>query len=125
MHGERETATSCRRWKWSSTKAGREDRKFGPRSTDRFGANRGRHRMDMVRYAGGMGSQAKAGEAGVAAGLCADCLHARRVESERGSVFVMCQLSVTDASFPKYPRLPVLSCAGYLQKDKPQGSEDR
>ncbi len=81
--------------------------------------------MDMVRYAGGMGSQAKAGEAGVAAGLCADCLHARRVESERGSVFVMCQLSVTDENFPKYPRLPVLSCAGYLQKDKPQGSEDR
>ena len=61
----------------------------------------------------------------ILAGLCADCVHARRVESERGSVFVMCQLSATDASFPKYPRLPVLSCAGYLRKDEPRGSEDR
>jgi hypothetical protein len=56
-------------------------------------------------------------------GLCAECLHARRVESERGSVFVMCQLSATDARFPKYPRLPVLSCAGYARKEL--GSEQR
>ena len=81
--------------------------------------------MDMVRYAGGMASQTNAGEARVAAGLCADCVHARRVESERGSVFVMCQLSATDASFPKYPRLPVLSCAGYLRKGDARGGEDR
>ncbi len=78
-----------------------------------------------VRYAGGMASQTNAGEVRTAAGLCADCVHARRVESERGSVFVMCQLSATDANFPKYPRLPVLSCAGYLRKDEPRGSEDR
>ena len=50
----------------------------------------------------------------LASGLCAECVHARRVESERGSVFVMCRLSATDANFAKYPRLPVLSCAGYL-----------
>jgi hypothetical protein len=25
----------------------------------------------------------------------------------------MCQLALTDSSFQKYPRLPVLSCAGY------------
>jgi hypothetical protein len=47
------------------------------------------------------------------AGLCADCIHARRVESARGAVFLLCQLSVTDSRFPKYPCLPVLSCSGH------------
>ncbi len=50
------------------------------------------------------------------AGLCADCLHSRRLESERGSVFILCNLSQTDPRFPKYPRLPVLSCDGYKKK---------
>jgi hypothetical protein len=55
----------------------------------------------------------------VEAGLCPECANARRVESERGSVFVMCQLSATDANYPKYPRLPVFSCAGYLRREEP------
>ena len=46
-------------------------------------------------------------------GLCADCRFARIVESDRGSTFYLCQQSLTDPSFPKYPRLPVLSCSGY------------
>ena len=44
------------------------------------------------------------------AGLCATCGHVRRVTSDRGSVFYLCQLSKVDPSFPKYPRLPVLEC---------------
>jgi hypothetical protein len=47
------------------------------------------------------------------AGLCADCAHARRIASDRGSEFLQCQLSFTDTSFAKYPRLPVLMCSGY------------
>jgi len=47
------------------------------------------------------------------AGLCSDCVNARRLESARGSVFLLCNLSLTDPGFPKYPRLPVLSCDGY------------
>jgi len=54
----------------------------------------------------------------VDAGLCTDCRHARAILSDRGSSFVMCQLSVTDPTFPKYPRLPVLSCTGYLRDDE-------
>ncbi len=50
------------------------------------------------------------------AGLCADCFHARRIESERGSVFLMCELSFEDSRFAKYPRLPVLACDGYERK---------
>jgi GrpB-like predicted nucleotidyltransferase (UPF0157 family) len=51
-----------------------------------------------------------------ALGLCADCLHARRVESVRSSVFFLCELSLTDPRFPKYPRLPVVSCSGYARE---------
>jgi GrpB-like predicted nucleotidyltransferase (UPF0157 family) len=50
------------------------------------------------------------------AGLCSDCLHARRLESAGGSVFILCNLSFTDSCFPKYPRLPVLFCSGYRSK---------
>lgn len=51
-----------------------------------------------------------------AAGLCADCAHSRRIESDRRSLFILCELSLTDPRFPKYPRLPVLSCDGYVKK---------
>jgi hypothetical protein len=47
------------------------------------------------------------------AGLCADCLHARRIESDRKSVFYLCQHAIVDATFPKYPRLPVTRCAAH------------
>jgi len=52
----------------------------------------------------------------LAAGLCADCLHSRRIESAHGSVFILCNLYLTDPRYPKYPRLPVLSCGGYKKK---------
>jgi hypothetical protein len=47
------------------------------------------------------------------AGLCSHCVHARRISSDRGSVFLLCELSLTDRRFPKYPRLPVLACDGH------------
>jgi hypothetical protein len=50
----------------------------------------------------------------VEAGLCSDCRHARTITSDRGSSFIMCQFSAVDPTFPKYPRLPVLSCIAYL-----------
>jgi len=37
----------------------------------------------------------------------------RKLQSDRGSIFFMCQRSAADPDFPKYPRLPVLRCAGY------------
>ena len=46
-------------------------------------------------------------------GLCADCAFARIVRSDKGSTFYLCQHSLTDPSFPKYPRLPVLRVSGY------------
>jgi len=55
-------------------------------------------------------------EANLRLGLCAHCLHARLIESSKGSQFLRCQLSQSDPAFPKYPRLPVLACPGYGQK---------
>ena len=46
-------------------------------------------------------------------GLCATCLHADSVRSSKGSVFVLCRVSYTDPRFPRYPTLPVITCAGY------------
>jgi hypothetical protein len=60
-------------------------------------------------------------DARAAVGLCASCAHSRQIESERGSIFWLCRLSDTDPRFPKYPRLPVLSCPGYRKSN----DEDR
>jgi len=49
-------------------------------------------------------------------GLCLNCQHARLIESDRGSMFWRCALSYEDSRFPKYPRLPVLTCSGYQPK---------
>jgi hypothetical protein len=42
-----------------------------------------------------------------------DCRFMRRITSDRGSIFYLCERSATDERFPKYPRLPVLRCVGY------------
>lgn len=49
-------------------------------------------------------------------GLCLNCRNAREIQSDRGSVFYLCQLALTDARFPKYPALPVRNCSGYARK---------
>jgi hypothetical protein len=38
------------------------------------------------------------------------------VDSARGSSFVLCALAAEDPRFPKYPRLPVIRCAGYERR---------
>ena len=50
-------------------------------------------------------------------GLCASCCHMRLIRSDRESTFYMCQRSASDKSFPKYPRLPVIQCKGYEEKE--------
>jgi hypothetical protein len=48
-----------------------------------------------------------------AAGLCDRCRHQQVVTTRRGSRFSLCKRSKTDPAYPKYPRLPVLRCAGF------------
>jgi GrpB-like predicted nucleotidyltransferase (UPF0157 family) len=63
-----------------------------------------------------MEEKQSAAKHGTDAGLCAECVHARPIESSRNSVFILCNLSLTDSHFPKYPRLPVLSCSGFRSR---------
>ncbi|HEV2417559.1 MAG TPA: hypothetical protein VGX94_07130 [Terriglobia bacterium] len=50
------------------------------------------------------------------AGLCGACCHVRVVRSDRGSVFYQCRRSLTDPTYPAYPRIPVLQCEGYERR---------
>ena len=47
------------------------------------------------------------------AGLCNRCRHQQLVPNSRGAVFSLCRRSRADPAFPRYPRLPVLSCPGF------------
>ena len=48
-------------------------------------------------------------------GLCSTCAHARRIDAAR-STFWMCSLSQREpARFPRYPRLPVVACPGFVR----------
>jgi hypothetical protein len=53
------------------------------------------------------------------AGACATCDNTRRIESRRGSVFLLCVLSATDPHFDRYPRLPVIQCPGWRSRVEP------
>ncbi len=50
---------------------------------------------------------------GQSAGLCDSCRHQQVVRNTRGSSFSLCQRSREDERYPRYPRLPVLSCPGH------------
>ena len=50
-------------------------------------------------------------------GLCGECDLARVVETRRGSRFYLCERSRDDASYARYPRLPVVRCAGFVRRD--------
>jgi hypothetical protein len=43
------------------------------------------------------------------------------VRNTRGSTFSLCERSRTDRRYPRYPRLPVLTCAGHEPGKKDDG----
>ncbi|MDO9353213.1 MAG: hypothetical protein Q7T55_05930 [Solirubrobacteraceae bacterium] len=48
------------------------------------------------------------------AGLCLSCDHLRVIRSGRGSMFAMCERGLRkEPGYVKYPRLPVVRCAGH------------
>ncbi len=57
-------------------------------------------------------------------GLCGNCVHARQLQSDRGSRFLLCQLFLSDSRFEKYPRLPVAVCDGYRPATPPRANDD-
>jgi hypothetical protein len=48
-------------------------------------------------------------------GLCETCQNVQVIRTRQGSTFYLCKLWEKDPRFPKYPRLPVLACEGYVQ----------
>jgi hypothetical protein len=55
------------------------------------------------------------------AGLCASCLHAHVLRSDRGAVFYQCRLAENDSRYPRYPRLPVFACRGFQARPASEG----
>ena len=54
------------------------------------------------------------------AGLCESCRHQRLVRNTRGSTFSLCERSKTEPDrYPRYPRLPVIRCAGHERRATP------
>ena len=49
--------------------------------------------------------------------LCETCANMREVRTAR-SRFLLCELSVTNADYPKYPPQPVVRCGGYERKER-------
>jgi hypothetical protein len=47
------------------------------------------------------------------AGLCGICAHCRKIQSRRGSTFLLCERSRNDPRYPRYPPLPVFRCPGF------------
>jgi hypothetical protein len=47
--------------------------------------------------------------------LCESCANVREVRTAR-SRFLLCELSLADAAYPKYPPQPVALCDGYKRK---------
>jgi hypothetical protein len=44
------------------------------------------------------------------------------IKTARGSTFHLCERSMTDPRFPRYPNLPVLECAGFEPLERSIGS---
>lgn len=46
------------------------------------------------------------------AGLCSQCRHRKEIRTDRGSIFTQCLRSFAEPQYPRYPRIPVLTCPG-------------
>jgi hypothetical protein len=54
--------------------------------------------------------------------LCETCKNMREVRTAR-SRFLLCELSVTNTDYTKYPPQPVVQCDGYKPKDNATGQQ--
>ena len=52
----------------------------------------------------------------VPAGRCLSCLYARIVRAKVDNVYYFCERSVDDSRYARYPRLPVLTCDGHVDR---------
>jgi hypothetical protein len=47
--------------------------------------------------------------------LCETCARMREVVTPKGSRFLLCELSRTNADYAKYPPQPIVRCSGYQE----------
>jgi len=57
--------------------------------------------------------------------LCETCALMREVVTPKGSRFLLCQLSVSNPDYPKYPPQPVVRCEGYQKKEQKEEIDGR
>jgi len=58
---------------------------------------------------------------GAEPGLCRDCQHAKLNETRRGTAYLRCGRSAWDDRLVRYPRLPVIECAGFEARETEPG----
>ena len=51
-------------------------------------------------------------------GICQNCKFVTTIVSGKGSLFIQCKQHFSDKKFPKYPRLPVTICSGFIKDAK-------
>jgi hypothetical protein len=57
-------------------------------------------------------------------GLCATCAFGRRFRSGRDVTYVSCERSRTDPTYPRFPSIPMIRCAGWEQVKLEEPRED-
>jgi hypothetical protein len=57
--------------------------------------------------------------------LCETCAWMRAITTPKGSRFLLCQLSVRNPAYRKYPAQPVVRCDGYQKKEPTEGIVER
>ena len=68
---------------------------------------------------GGPAPEAGWAELGAEPGLCLTCRHAKLNQTRRGTAYLRCGRSAWDDRLVRYPRLPVIECAGFEARGQP------
>lgn len=62
---------------------------------------------------------------GAEPGLCRSCRHAKLNQTRRGTAYLRCTRAEWDPALTRYPRLPVIECAGFSESVADVAPEDR
>jgi protein-tyrosine-phosphatase len=57
--------------------------------------------------------------------LCESCRQMREETTPKGSRFLLCQLSQSNPTYPKYPPQPIVRCHGYEQKQTDETPQEK
>jgi len=98
------------------TRTGRRTRyTVNPDSLFRHPAQEG-HRVGPFLALLGASDEGARPTPGAEPGLCGACRHAKLNETRRGTTYLRCTRAEWDAGLVRYPRLPVVQCAGFEQQ---------